>query len=214
MSLASLFDPGILRTALLPSLQVHTALAVPTYILGRATDHFESKDVLWGSGQVINAWWSAVGRRVVYGGVPLAAALREIGRPGQLLLIGVTVWGTRLAYRVVSRSVRRGGEDDPRYTAQHTASSWNWAPLTMLLPEAIFQAVISLGYTLLFNVPGAKVLVISGEWRGVVEAFAIGLWSAGFVMESLADWQLTRHKNLGKRGLCRDGVWSIVRHPK
>jgi hypothetical protein len=42
MSLASLFDPGILRTALLPSLQVHTALAVPTYILGRVTDHSKS----------------------------------------------------------------------------------------------------------------------------------------------------------------------------
>lgn len=44
---------------------------------------------------------------------------------------------------------------------------------------------------------------------------AIFVFSAGFALEILADYQLNHHKkNKGDATLEREGVWSIVRHPK
>jgi steroid 5-alpha reductase family enzyme len=213
-SIASLFDPGILRSALLPSLQVHTALAIPTYLIARSANVVEVKDFLWGAGQVINIWYASVGRAVINDGVPVRVALRALSRPSKLLLAGVTLWGGRLFYRVLSRAIKRNFADDPRYADAKTSSDWNWAPLTQYLPEAIFQAVIALGYTFPFYAVNAKALIIPTDWTVGIEAAAVGIWTAGFALESIADWQIAHYKAQGGRGLCRDGVWSIVRHPK
>lgn len=213
-SFASLLDPGILRSALLPSLQLHTALAIPTYIIARVTNLAESKDILWGFGQVINIWYASLGRAVLTEGVPVRLALRALSRPSKLLLAGVTLWGGRLFTRVLARAIKRGFTDDPRYADSKTSSDWNWAPLTQYLPEAIFQSIIALGYTFPFYAVGAKALIIPAEWTSTLEAVAIGLWTAGFALESIADAQISAYKASGGRGLCRSGVWSIVRHPK
>lgn len=44
---------------------------------------------------------------------------------------------------------------------------------------------------------------------------AVFVFSAGFALEVLADYQLNTHKKrTGNAVLNRSGVWSIVRHPK
>lgn len=44
---------------------------------------------------------------------------------------------------------------------------------------------------------------------------AVFVFSAGFALEVLADYQLNAHKKkIGDATLKRSGVWSIVRHPK
>lgn len=44
---------------------------------------------------------------------------------------------------------------------------------------------------------------------------AVLVFSAGFALEVLADYQLSKHKKkTGNATLNRSGVWSIVRHPK
>lgn len=44
---------------------------------------------------------------------------------------------------------------------------------------------------------------------------AVFVFSAGFALEVLADYQLNKHKKkTGNASLNREGVWSIVRHPK
>lgn len=44
---------------------------------------------------------------------------------------------------------------------------------------------------------------------------AVFVFSAGFALEVLADYQLNKHKKkTGNATLNREGVWSIVRHPK
>lgn len=48
----------------------------------------------------------------------------------------------------------------------------------------------------------------------VIYATAVGIYSAGLTLEVLADWQIENHKRKGRAGLYKDGVWSIVRHPK
>jgi steroid 5-alpha reductase family enzyme len=52
------------------------------------------------------------------------------------------------------------------------------------------------------------------ENADLIYGMAVGLYSAGFALETLADWQIENHKRRGRPGLYRDGIWSIVRHPK
>lgn len=56
-----------------------------------------------------------------------------------------------------------------------------------------------------------RVALTSWGWT---DTFAIGLFTAGFALETLADYQKAEAKRVGIKGLYRDGVWSLVRHPK
>lgn len=206
-------DLGIFKSTLLPSIQLHSGLAVIAYGFGRYTNRLEAKDWLWPSGQVINAWWSAIGRRV-YAGLPLSQAWSILTWSEKLLLSGVSIWGLRLFYRIASRSILRG-EDDPRYAeVKKEKGFWNNALFSTFLPEAVFQTVISLPFTAPFR--SEPVLALGGDprWSGVVRSAACGVFAAGLALEVLADAQIARYRSEGRRDLDREGVFSIVRHPK
>jgi len=223
----SLFDVGILKTTLLPSVGFHSGLAVVAYLAGHFTNRLETKDWLWPSAQVLNAWWSAVGRRVfVKDGIPFTTALSALNTGERLVLAGVTLWGGRLFTRILRRSLSRTGKskDDPRYETQKKEHGfWNRALFSVYLPEALFQAAITLPFTAPFRRdawgPGEGILSYP-----LAQSVAVGLFTAGFVLEALADWQLDKFKRREERGeltpqfkgttMCREGVWGIVRHPK
>ena len=142
----------------------------------------------------------------------LSQALRRLSWPERLILTGVTAWGGRLFYRTALRSVKRGA-DDPRYEESGIKKEegfWNKAFFTIFLPEAVFQSIISLPFTAPFRHEGA---VLTG-YHPYIQMLAVGLFSAGFALETLADYQLDVNKEQKSSGLKRDGVWSIVRHPK
>jgi steroid 5-alpha reductase family enzyme len=161
---------------------------------------------------VANAWWSALGRPVLLDGVPVDTVWKSISYPGKLILTGVTLWGGRLFYRILSRRLKRG-TDDARYKPLHKdPKAWNSAIWKTFLPEAIVQAFITLPFTAPFKL--TPVLKCPDDARGVLAAVAVGLFSAGFALEVLADFQLDNHKQRGDEGILTDGVWSIVRHPK
>ena len=205
-------DVGILRDTLLPSLALHSGLSLIAYGLGRSQDRVEAKDWLWPSAQIINAWWASVGRRVVYGNLSLGQALTSLSRPEYLLLGGVTIWGGRLFYRIATRSQARGG-DDPRYEAvKKQPDFWNDALWKIFLPEALFQTVISLPLTAPFYHQGG---VFTG-YHPWMQIFSIAVFGTGLAMEVLADAQLDTFKESGKdeHDINKEGVWSIVRHPK
>lgn len=206
---ASLFDVGILKDTLAPSLGLHSGLAVIAWGAARYTGRVEAKDWLWPSGQVVNAWWSAVGRRV-YQGMTLSGALSRLSWHERLILSGVTLWGGRLFYRVARRSIQRG-KDDPRYEeVKKEEGFWNKSLFTTFIPEAFFQMLISLPFTAPFRHEGA---VLTG-YHPWVQMAAVGLFSTGLALESLADYQLDQYKAQGGSGILKEGVWSIVRHPK
>lgn len=130
----------------------------------------------------------------------------------RLLLTGVTIWGGRLFYRIASRSLARGA-DDPRYEAEKKKEDdyWTKALFKTFLPEAAFQTIISLPFTAPFRHQGA---VLTG-YHPLGQALAVALFSSGFALETVADYQLEQHtQTRGEEGLLREGVWSIVRHPK
>jgi len=212
-AMVSLIDVGVLRDTLLPNLAFHSTLAVPAYLVGRGLDRLVAKDVLWSTGQVSNVLYASIIRPALVQGIPLERVLKSISRPGWITIAGVSLWGTRLAYRVISRTVA-SGSDDARYTAvKQDPSGWTKAFFSIFVPEAIVQSLITLAVTIPFR-SGIPVIDAPGEYAGIIDALSIGLWSAGFGLEVLADWQLATHKQNGGQGLLRQGVWSIVRHPK
>ena len=212
---------------MLPSFGLHASLSVAAYGVARYTDRVEIKDYLWPSAQVANAWWSAVGLRVVDEGLSPPQAWSTLTYAQKTLLLGATAWGGRLLYRVASRSARRrrrGGNknrDDPRYAAAKEDSRfWDRALFTTFLPEAAFQALITLPLTLPFRAAPASAaaspLLPAFLTAEAVHSLAVFLFGAGLAAEVLADAQLEAHTRDGKGDseLNRAGVWSIVRHPK
>ncbi|RAQ99920.1 DUF1295-domain-containing protein [Stemphylium lycopersici] len=205
---ASLFDVGILKDTLVPSFSLHAGMAVLAYGAARYTNRVEAKDWLWPSGQVANAWWSAVGRRIA-AGFTVSQAFNRLSWHERVMLTGVTLWGGRLFYRIVSRSLQRG-EDDPRYAeVKEEEGFWNSALFKIFIPEAFFQMLISLPFTAPFRHEGA---VMTG-YHPIIQMFAVGLFSSGLALETLADYQLDQYKAEGNKGIMREGVWSIVRNP-
>jgi len=204
----SLFDVGIFKDTLAPSLALHSGFAVLAYGAARYTNRVEAKDWIWPSGQIANAWWSAVGRRV-YAGLTLSQTLNRLSWHERLILSGVTLWGGRLFYRVASRSIKRG-KDNPKYDdLKREDNFWASSLFTTFLPEALIQSVISLPFTAPFRHEGAVLI----GYHPYIQMAAVGMFSAGFALETLADYQLAQHKKEGKGGLTKEGVWSIVRHP-
>jgi steroid 5-alpha reductase family enzyme len=205
---------GLMHSAVLPSFTLHAGLSAVAYGISRYTDRVEGKDFLWASGMTLNAWWSAVGSRVVNDGLSVSEAWSGLGYSQKLLLLGATAWGVRLTSRVVSRSLKRG-EDDPRYAVEKKDPDfWNKALFTTFLPEAIAQTVISLPFTLPFrDITECALASPIISYRSYMRDLAVFLFSTGFTLETLADTQLESFKKSNRSGVNREGVWSIVRHP-
>lgn len=205
-------DVGILKSTLLPSFGIYSGLSIATFAAAKATDRVELKDWLWPSGQVLNAWWSAIGRPMYETGIPLATAWGRLSWTEKVLLGSVTLWGSRLFARIASRSLVRG-KDDARYDAvKKQPGFWRTALLKIFIPEAVFLSVISLPFTVPFNISSSKIELGACSLK-LVRALGVGLFGAGFALESLADAQLELHCK-ERDDLCRHGVWSLVRHPK
>ncbi|KAF2141201.1 uncharacterized protein K452DRAFT_359005 [Aplosporella prunicola CBS 121167] len=204
---------GLLQSAVLPSFGLQTGLSVIAYGLSRYTDRAEGKDWYWPSGQVINAWYSAIGTRVFNDGLSLSTAWSTLTYPEKLLLTGVTAWGGRLFYRIATRGVSRG-KDDPRYTeAKQDPNFWNKAFFSMYLPEAAIETIIALPFTLPFRAPVSNALASPlPDYATLAHSLAIFLFTSGLTLEVLADAQIESHRQKSD-DLNREGVWSIVRHP-
>ena len=202
---ASLVDVGIFKDTLLPGLALQTGLAAVAYGIGRSTNAVATKDIAFPAGQVLTAWWSAVGRRWYHYGLPLDQVLRMQSRPEKLILAGVTLWGGYKAFQQATAYTKRNGEDDPKYkSAKAEEGFWNKSLLTVYLPEAIVSTIIALPWTAPFRHQGA---VLSG-YHPIAQSIAVGLFSFGFSMEVLADYQ---KKNFPDGDV---SLWKILSQPK
>lgn len=205
-------DVGILKSTILPSFGLYSGLSVAAYAFAKSADRLEVKDWLWPSAQVLNAWLTAIGRPMYETGITFSDTWTGLTWSEKLLLGGMTIWGTRLFARIVSRSIARG-RDDPRYdTLKKEPGFWKTALYKIFLPEAIFLSFISLPITVPFSMADTT-LSVSTNVLSTFRAFAVGLFSSGFALEVMADTQLELHRK-EREDLCRHGVWSIVRHPK
>jgi steroid 5-alpha reductase family enzyme len=124
-----------------------------------------------------------------------------------LMLAAVFAWGYRLAWHVASRA-RESGED-PRYQellAKATGSVNVYALRSVYLPQLLVLGVV------LLPLPAGMVQRAAVSPVTVVGAV---VWAAGFVFETVGDWQLTQFKaEAANRGRVMDrGLWRYTRHP-
>jgi steroid 5-alpha reductase family enzyme len=110
----------------------------------------------------------------------------------------------------VSSTSTKRGRDDERYNKNKTEPSfWSKASVSTYVPEAIFQTLITLPVSAALR--QSRVELVSWGWTDLL---AVGVFSAGLALEVLADSQKKAAKKAGVRGIYRDGVWKLVRHPK
>ncbi|KAF3918728.1 hypothetical protein AA313_de0209456 [Arthrobotrys entomopaga] len=206
---------GILSTHLLPSLTLHTTLSLAAYSAGRFTNRLDSKDLLWPSALVANAWYHGVVSPYVVGRAKggVWECIRDMGYAQKLILAGVTVWGVRMFGKVFWRVKGRRG-DDRRYQRYRDSVKkrrkermdrekekgevleegdverevWNKAFLGIFVPEAVVGSLVSLGWSAVrYSTPINAVGALDGGWRRVLHGFAVGLFATALALEIMTD---------------------------
>ncbi|WP_432142410.1 DUF1295 domain-containing protein [Streptomyces sp. bgisy084] len=156
--------------------------------------------------RLVDIAWGASFAAVALAGYGMSAGHGDDGR--RLLVTGATVlWGLRLSAHIARRG--RGHGEDPRYDrllARAPGSRDAYALRVVYLLQAALVWLISLPVQVAQYVPVS--LGASAVAGGL-------LWAAGFVCESIGDFQLARFKaDPANRGRVMDrGLWSWSRHP-
>lgn len=153
-------------------------------------------DSLWGLGFILIAW--------------LTFFQADGFFPRRLLLcIMATCWGMRLFFHIASRS--RGKGEDPRYAAWRAQYGDRFVLVSLyrvFLVQALFLWVIAIGlqYGQIAETPARL------TW---LDAAGFLIWLAGFIIESVSDFQLRRFlADPANKGRIMDrGLWRYSRHP-
>lgn len=152
-------------------------------------------DVAWGGGFILVAFLSA--------GIGVGWVARTV-----LVTALITLWGLRLAIHITVRGLGKG--EDFRY------AEWRERWGRWLLPRAYVQVFLLQGAVLLV-IASSVILVNLRSDAGLswLDAVGGGIWIAGFLIESVADWQLHRFtSDPANRGKVMDrGLWYYSRHP-
>ncbi len=151
-------------------------------------------DIFWGMGFVIMAW-SALYEAPVQ-------SLRA-----QVMAGLISLWGARLSIYLWSRNHGKG--EDRRYAAMR--ASWGprfvWVSLfTVFLLQGVLIALLSTALVQSIQSPAS--------W-GCIDIAASAVFLAGFLFESIGDYQLSRFiRRPENQGLVMDrGLWRYTRHP-
>jgi steroid 5-alpha reductase family enzyme len=153
-------------------------------------------DSLWGLGFVLIAWITLI--------LSDGYAARRV-----LIAVMVTFWGLRLSLYLSWRNWGKG--EDPRYGLWRKESGekfWIVSLFKVFILQAVVMWCISLAPQFGQMSPSPKHLT----WLDSVGAC---VWAAGFLFESIGDWQLARFKsNPENKGNVMDrGLWAYSRHP-
>jgi len=151
-------------------------------------------DVAWGLGFILVAWASLIlGQITVY---------------GLIVNILVTIWAIRLVFHIYFRN--RNRDEDFRYQAlkRQWGGNFNFKLFSeVFLLQGCILYVVALPIMWIHTHPERLPLQILG--------IALPIWLTGFVLETVADWELTLFQSdPSKKGkLLTCGLWSYVRHP-
>ncbi len=151
-------------------------------------------DVAWGLGFMLVAWASLIlGQMTVY---------------GLIVNILVTIWASRLVLHIYFRN--RNRDEDFRYLAMKRKWGKNFN-------FKIFSEVFLLQGCILYIVALPIMWIHTHPQSMPMEILAIALpiWLIGFLLETLADRELTLFQNDPSNNgkLLTVGLWGFVRHP-
>jgi steroid 5-alpha reductase family enzyme len=170
------------------------ALMVATWAASLPLRNAGIVDSVWGPGFALVALLGAG----VGGGDPLRR---------WLLAAMVTLWGVRLSWHITRRNAGRG--EDPRYARWRAEGGPRW-PLRSLVTVFLLQGAIL--WTVSLPLQTGATAGAGIRW---LEVLGTGVFLAGFLVEALADRQLTRFRaDPANRGRVLDtGLWRYSRHP-
>ncbi len=153
-------------------------------------------DVFWGLGFVLIS----------------AAVIWRRGPPGprSALIVGiVALWAVRLALHLFLRW-RRLGHEDRRYAAMRRKAGPRFAILSLF---TVFW--LQAGILWVVSLPLQAAFAALPSTLGPLDAIGAALAIAGFLIETIADYQLTRFgrdpANAGR--VLNSGLWAWSRHP-
>ena len=153
-------------------------------------------DSLWGLGFVLVAWLTFFASD--------GYQIRNV-----VLATLVTLWGLRLSIYLSLRNWGKG--EDPRYGGWRKKSGnqfWLVSLFKVFMLQALFLWVIAAVVQIGQLAPTPAELT----W---LDGLGIIVWTAGFMFESVGDWQLARFKSdPASKGRVMDrGLWAYTRHP-
>lgn len=155
---------------------------------------------------IVDLWWAP-------GFVALSAVATifatQITALSLLLLAMVTIWAARLGAHLTTRHRLMG--EDARYRVMREANSENFASWSL-------RWVFLLQGTIMWVVALPLIIALTSTTHGTpgtMTAIGVTLFAAGFTMEAVADFQLSRFRsdpdNQGK--VLDSGLWAWSRHP-
>lgn len=154
-------------------------------------------DIFWGPGFVILAWF-------YFWNSPGPGSFRNV-----LLCLMVSLWGLRLGLHIGLRNIGKGEDFRYRQWRKDGGKNYWWISFfRVFVLQGILMWVIS--SPLMFAMSDSRVFYITG-W----DELGIFLWLAGFLFETIGDWQLRRFKkDPANKGKVMDkGLWAWTRHP-
>ncbi|WP_136805991.1 DUF1295 domain-containing protein [Desulfosediminicola flagellatus] len=166
------------------------------YLVSLAIKRQDIADVLWGAGCVIIVLTSL-------------CTIDHVTLRSVAMSFMVIVWGSRLSTRIFLKN--RGKPEDFRYRALREAWGRSFA-LRSYFQVFLFQAF------LMFVILTPVLYVIGRQHAGdifVLDVLGVLLWLTGFVIESVADYQLDsfKHKRYNRGQILQSGLWRYSRHP-
>jgi steroid 5-alpha reductase family enzyme len=153
-------------------------------------------DIFWGLGFILVAW--------------VTFCLSQGNGPRRFVVVAMTtLWGLRLSIHLFVRN--RGSEEDHRYQAMrsvHGKRFWIVSLFSVFLLQGVILWVVSL-------VIQSALFVQSPLRLTWFDALGILIWSTGFVVETIADKQLSHFKSdpANKGKVMDQGLWAYSRHP-
>ncbi|HYW94454.1 MAG TPA: DUF1295 domain-containing protein [Bacteroidales bacterium] len=165
------------------------------YMAARAVHNNSIVDIGWGPGFVAIC-------------IVLALTFNGLSNNAVMLFSFTTLWAFRLAGHVYLRSA--GHQEDFRY-AKWRREWGKKEPLIaffrIFMLQGLFMLVVSLPLIIAFTNPGGNLEIFS--YLGIL------VFSAGFLIETIADWQLSSFKKKPEHAgkIITHGLWKYSRHP-
>lgn len=152
-------------------------------------------DIAWGVGFILASF--------------VAFAINDTMHPRKVLISAlVFVWGLRLAVYMWTRV--HGKPEELRYQRFRT-SEGRYSMGRSFFWVFMVQGILSL----LIAVPVIFVNTYGGPSLGWLDVIGTMVWGAGFFLEAMSDYQLSRFKRKpsNKEHLLMSGLWRYSRHP-
>lgn len=165
------------------------------YLVSRILKNNSIVDTAWGPGFIVVC-------------IVLILSRKGLSDSSLLLFAFTGLWGFRLAGHIYLRNA--GRSEDFRYAAWR--KEWGRKePLVAFFKIFMLQGLVML----IMSLPLIRSFTVIKNVPGIVNYAGILVFSAGFLIETIADWQLSVFKKTGENSgkIITHGLWKYSRHP-